>query len=161
MTTTPETPPARRSPRLNDDEIWEFVTDAHTGVMTTLRRDGMPIALPLWYMVVDRAIYTSSRGKKLVRLANNSKASFLVETGDMWVDLKAAHFTGTASIIEPDATLLAKLNAENNRKYARFRPPSNDLPDSAKQVYANTMQWIRFVPDPRVLSWENARLVGR
>ena len=43
--------------RLTDDEIWAYVTDAHTGIMTTLRRDGMPIAMPLWFAVVDRAIY--------------------------------------------------------------------------------------------------------
>ena len=46
----------RRSFRLSDEEIWEFVTNAHTGIMTTLRRDGVPIAMPLWFAVVDRAI---------------------------------------------------------------------------------------------------------
>ena len=33
---------AKPSFRLTDDEIWAYVTDAHTGVMTTLRRDGSP-----------------------------------------------------------------------------------------------------------------------
>lgn len=30
--------------RLTDDEIWTYVERAHTGVMTTLRADGMPIS---------------------------------------------------------------------------------------------------------------------
>ena len=53
--------------RLTDDEIWAFVTDAHTGIMTTLRRDGMPISMPLWFACVDRAIYVHTRGRKLQR----------------------------------------------------------------------------------------------
>ena len=53
------------SPRMTDDEIWSFVTDAHTGIMTTLRRDGYPISLPLWFACLDRQIYLRTRGKKL------------------------------------------------------------------------------------------------
>ena len=67
----------RRSFRLTDDEIWEYVASAHTGIMTTLRRDGMPIAMPLWFAAVDRAIYVHTRGKKLTRMAHDPRASFL------------------------------------------------------------------------------------
>ena len=63
----------RRSLRLSDDEVWEFVRDAHTGVMTTLRRDGMPISLPVWFAAVDRIIYIRTRGRKLQRIANDPR----------------------------------------------------------------------------------------
>ena len=39
--------------RMTDEEIWEFLSEGHTGIFTTLRRDGYPIALPVWYAVVD------------------------------------------------------------------------------------------------------------
>ncbi len=48
---------ARPSLRLTDDEIWEFVAGSHTGIMTTLRRDGMPIALPVWFVCLDKVHY--------------------------------------------------------------------------------------------------------
>jgi nitroimidazol reductase NimA-like FMN-containing flavoprotein (pyridoxamine 5'-phosphate oxidase superfamily) len=147
--------------RMTDDEIWDFVANAHTGTMTTLRRDGMPISLPLWFAVIDRAVYVQTRGKKLLRLANDPRASFLVESGDFWADLKAVHFTGHAEQIEPDAELLSAIEAETARKYDAFRLPPHKMPVAAAATYASTMRWVRFTPDERVLSWSNAKLLGR
>jgi len=146
--------------RLTDDEVWDYVASAHTGVMTTLRRDGMPISMPLWFMVADRAVYVSTRGKKLQRLARDPRASFLVESGERWAELKAAHFTGTAAVIQPDGELLTHLEAEDARKYDAFRTAAADMPEAVAQVYASTMRWVRFTPDARVLSWSNAKLNG-
>ena len=74
---------------MTEAEIWAFVTDAPTGILTTLRRDGVPVALPIWFACLDGAIYLQTRGKKLQRIAHDPRASFLVETGHRWVDLKA------------------------------------------------------------------------
>jgi nitroimidazol reductase NimA-like FMN-containing flavoprotein (pyridoxamine 5'-phosphate oxidase superfamily) len=151
-----------RSPsfRLSEDEIWEFVTNAHTGIMTTLRRDGVPISLPLWFVCIDRSIYLQSRGKKLRRLAHDPRASFLVESGRAWAELKAVHFTGTAAMVDLDDDLAARFEAETARKYDAFRTAPEDMPPAAAQSYASTMRSIRFVPDQRVLSWDNAKLTG-
>ena len=40
--------------RLTADEAWREIASAHTGILTTLRRDGMPIALSVWFVVEDR-----------------------------------------------------------------------------------------------------------
>src|SRR3954454_18582926 len=96
----PRPPPwhalAMASPRMTDDEIWAFVQDAPTGILTTLRRDGVPVALPLWYACVHRRIYLRTRGRKLQRTASDPRASVLVESGVRWAERKAAHFTGVA-----------------------------------------------------------------
>ena len=145
--------------RLTDDEIWQFVTDAHTGVMTTLRRDGTPISLPLWFACVDRAIYVHTRGRKLSRIAHDGRAAFLVESGEAWIELKAVHFTGTAEQVELDFDLLARVESETARKYEAFRTPAARVPEATARHYASTMRWVRFTPDDRVLSWDNAKLV--
>jgi nitroimidazol reductase NimA-like FMN-containing flavoprotein (pyridoxamine 5'-phosphate oxidase superfamily) len=147
--------------RMSEEEIWGFVTNSHTGIMTTLRRDGMPISLPLWFAVIDRTIYVHTRGKKVARLANDSRASFLVESGDFWAELKAVHFTGHADQINPDAELLTAIEAETSRKYEAFRLPPDEMPDAAAAHYASRMRWVRFTPDERVLAWSNAKLLGR
>ena len=41
---------------MSDDEAWHFIEQGHTGILTTLRRDGWPVALPLWFPVHDRRI---------------------------------------------------------------------------------------------------------
>ncbi len=145
--------------RLDDDEIWAFVTDAHTGIMTTLRRDGAPVTLPLWFAVVDRVIYTRTRGKKVSRVANDARASFLVESGDRWSELTAVHLSGTATVVEPDGALTAAIDAEMHRKYAAFRTPSSKMPAATARHYASGMSVIAFTPTGKVLSWDNAKLL--
>ena len=43
---------------------------AHTGVLTSLRRDGAPVSLPVWFVALDRRIYVSgpARTKKFARI---------------------------------------------------------------------------------------------
>jgi hypothetical protein len=45
--------------RLSVDEAWDTIDRAHTGILTTLRRDGVPVSLPVWFVVLDRRIYVS------------------------------------------------------------------------------------------------------
>ena len=72
------------SVRLSADEAWTVLEAAHTGIFTTLRRDGMPIALPVWFVAIDRTICLAapSRTKKVARLRHDARASFLVESGE-------------------------------------------------------------------------------
>jgi nitroimidazol reductase NimA-like FMN-containing flavoprotein (pyridoxamine 5'-phosphate oxidase superfamily) len=151
---------ARPSFRLTDDEIWAYVAEAHTGILTTLRRDGMPIALPVWFVCIDRTIFVNTRGKKLQRLAHDPRASFLVESGEAWAELKAVHLTGTAAVADVDAALLAGIEAEAARKYDTFRTASSDMPADTAAHYASTMRWLQFTPVGRILSWDNSKLAG-
>lgn len=158
---TAETPkPARPSIRLTPDEIWEFIAPAHTGIFTTLRRDGMPIATPTWFAAFDQQIYlvTPNAAKKVVRVRNDARSSFLVESGEKWAELKAVHFTGRSEALDDDPELLAKVRSITNEKYAAFRTAPKEMPDSAKAKYGNVSTIIRFTPDERVLSWDNSRL---
>jgi len=149
------------SPRMTDDEIWSFVTDAHTGILTTLRRDGYPISMPLWFACLDRTIYLRTRGKKLQRIANDPRAGFLVESGERWVDLKAVHLTGRAEIVDLDSDVSARFRAEIDRKYSAFRTASEEMPKDTAEHYAKTMNGVvRFTPDDRVLNWDNRKLLG-
>ena len=96
------------SVRMTPDEAWARIESAHTGIITSLRRDGMPIALPMWFCVVDGAVHfrTLARSKKAARLRHDPRISFLVEGGERWAELWAVHLAGTAVFVddEVDAT---------------------------------------------------------
>lgn len=152
------------SPRMTEEEIWEFVRNGHTGIFTTLRRDGMPIAMPMWYCCIDRVVYMQTRGRKLQRIENDSRASFLVESGHRWSELVAVHLTGHAEHLSPDPELASAFGAEMDRKYRAFRGAGVDggeMPKQAADYYAKQMRGIvRLVADDRILNWDNSKMMG-
>ena len=144
--------------RLTVDGAWEAVESAHTGILTTLRRDGMPIALPVWFVVDDRSIamMTPAGTKKIARIRHDPRASFLVESGERYTELRGVHLTGRVEVVE-DAAAMSRIEASVNKKYAAFRPPVGSLPAAAQAYYAE-QAFLRFVPDDRMLTWDNAGL---
>ena len=146
--------------RMSADEIWEFVTGGHTGIFVTLRGDGVPVAMPVWFAVVDRVVYLNTRGKKLARVRNDARAAFLVESGKRWAELKAVHLTGRARVLDDlRDDLRTRVQAELDRKYAAFRAASAALPRPARHAYASSrFAWNEFTPDERILNWDNSKL---
>ena len=142
--------------RLSADETWEVLTAAHTGIFTTLRRDGMPIALPVWFVAIDRTICLAapSRTKKLARLRHDPRASFLVESGERWVELQAVHLTGTVRLLDPaiDRALIERIDDGLDVKYGAFRGPQAAMPEKTQEYYAarTFMQMCRRLADSDV-----------
>ena len=145
--------------RMTDEEIWTFLTEGHTGIFTTLRVDGHPIALPVWYAVIDRRIYVVTRGKKVARVAKDSRCSLLVESGERWAELQAVHVVCEGRVIDPDDELESAIRAEMNRKYAAYRTAPKAMPDATRQHYANSgSAVIELLPLERILNWDNKKL---
>ena len=150
---------SKPSPRMTATEIWDFVRDGHTGIFTTLRADGVPIAMPMWYCCLGEDVYMQTRGKKLQRLRNDPRASFLVETGDRWAELVAVHLTGLAEHVEADQELMGRFGAEMDRKYREFRGDGSEMSTETAEYYATTMQGlVRFTADQRILNWDNKKM---
>jgi len=141
------------SPRLSKEEAWRVLTDAHTGILTTLTSDGTPISLPMWFVAIDERIYvlTPERTKKVGRVKHNSRVSFLVESGKRWTELQAVHVTGHARIVDDD-TMRARVREALDRKYAAFRTEGGD-----RNVDGVVFALIEITPDDRMLTWDNAR----
>lgn len=150
------------SVRLSHEEAWSVLADAHTGIFTSLRRDGTPITLPLWFVVLDRRIYVSgpAHAKRLARVRRNPRVSFLVESGKPWAELRAVHLTGRARIVtEPE--LKERVAAALDAKYAAFRTARAEMPAATRTHYEVETATIEITPDERILSWDNARLGER
>jgi nitroimidazol reductase NimA-like FMN-containing flavoprotein (pyridoxamine 5'-phosphate oxidase superfamily) len=147
---------------LNDDQLWEFLSEGHEGALTTLRSDGWPVALPVWYVVKDKAVYLRTRPstKKVVRIQNDPRSSFLVSSGARWAELKAAVLTCRAVIIE-DEPLQTEVLALFDEKYAAFRTAPTAMPSSSQKHYKGEPVIIRLDVVDGVLSWDNASLRGR
>lgn len=146
------------SVRLDVDEAWAVLEHTHTGIFTTLRRDGMPIALPVWFVALERTICLAapSRTKKVARLRNDARASFLVESGDKWVELEAVHLTGRVEFVEDEPTM-ERISDALDVKYAAFRGERGAMPERTQAHYEGRT-FFRLVPDERIISWNNQRI---
>ena len=141
------------------DEAWVVLEASHTGMFTSLRRDGTPITLPIWFVALDRRIYVSgpSTAKRVARVRRDPRVSFLVESGKRWAKLRAVHLTGRARVVtEPD--LLARVTAALDAKYAPFRTQRTAMPGATRAHYEVALATIEITPDEHILSWDNARL---
>ena len=145
--------------RLSEDEAWERIAAAHTGILTTLRKDGRPVPLPLWFAVVDRAIYVSTpaKSKKVARIRNDSRATFLIESGKAWVELAAVILQGVLTEVTDEAER-ARAHAIMDEKYREFRIPMKKVPAETRNHYSAAMVMFRFDASEKPVTWDNARL---
>jgi hypothetical protein len=146
------------SVRLSQDEAWEVLEQSHTGILTTLKADGAPVTLPVWFVVVDRTIgmMAPSRTKKVSRIRRDPRASFLVESGQRWAELRAVHLNGLVEELG-DGPVRDRIDALLDQKYAAFRTARSAMPSATQDHYANRA-FLRFVPGPRMLTWDNRRI---
>ena len=144
--------------RLSVDEAWDVLAAAHTGILTTLRADGTPVTLPVWFVALDRTICLAapSGTKKIARIRRDPRASFLVESGDRWDELQAVHVSGTIEVVEDEPTT-GRIDRALHEKYQPFQTPLGAMPDLARLHYAGRT-FLRLLPRGRFLTWDNSRM---
>ena len=148
------------SVRLTTDECWEVIESSHTGVLTTLGRDGTAIALPIWFVIVDRKIYVSgpARSKRISRVRRDPRVSFLVEHGERWAELVAVHLTGTARVVGDEPDLVARVASRSAAKYAAFRTDRSTMPSATREYVSVEGAILEITAHDKMLSWDNSRL---
>ena len=142
------------SVRLSPDEVADFLATSHTGVLTTLRRDGWPVSLPVWFVVVDGAIYvrTPTRSRKVQRVRHDDRVSFVVESGLRWDELKAVVITGRACVVDDDVA------GAFDAKYGAYRAERSTLPEATKQHYRGDRTVLRIDPVQDPITWDNSKI---
>jgi nitroimidazol reductase NimA-like FMN-containing flavoprotein (pyridoxamine 5'-phosphate oxidase superfamily) len=146
---------------LDEDQLWAFLGEGHEGTFTSLRGDGWPVSLPVWYVVKDRVVFlrTRPKTKKVARIENDPRGSFVVSSGARWAELKAAVLTCRAVVVE-DERLASDVLALFDENYAAFRTPAAAMPPSSQKHYKGEPVVIRLEVVDSVLSWDNSRLRG-
>jgi PPOX class probable F420-dependent enzyme len=142
-----------------EDELWAFLAAAHTGILTTLRADGWPLALPVWFVCHDRILYvrTPARTRKVAHVRRDPRVCFTVEAGLSWAELRAVVLTGAAHVV-PEGEERDGIVGLISEKYQGFGIPESDVPAATIRHYDTESALIRVDPDARRLSWDNRKL---
>jgi nitroimidazol reductase NimA-like FMN-containing flavoprotein (pyridoxamine 5'-phosphate oxidase superfamily) len=144
---------------MDRDEAWDRIAAAHTGIVTSLRRDGTPISTPMWFCVVDGAVHfrTPATSKKAVRLRHDARVGFLVEGGERWAELWAVHLAGRAAFVD-DESVVDRVGEALGAKYASFRTARTAMPDDTRTHYERPFVVVRIDAEERIVSWDNTKL---
>ncbi len=125
---------------MSDEAREAFLAETRLGVLSTLRDDGAPISVPVWFeWDGSRArMFTTASSRKVERLARDARASLLVaariDEPEAWVAID-----GRIEILEEGAADLAERLAE------RYW----DMDDPDKRATVDT--WRRAAAMLRVL----------
>jgi PPOX class probable F420-dependent enzyme len=150
--------------RLDEEEAWHELDTAHTGILTTVRRDGRPVSLPVWFATIGRQIYvrTPATTRKVDHVRKDPRATFLVERGEKWIELCAVMVYADVELLHPGEEYEAA-SAAITAKYAAFGMESEAMegkkvPDATKQHYGGRFAVLRLTPTERLVTWDNSRL---
>jgi Pyridoxamine 5'-phosphate oxidase len=144
---------------MSPEECWAMLESSINGTLVTLRKDGRPIALPVWFVVLDHKIYIRTRGKKLTRLRNDGRCAFLVEAGERWAELRAVHLECDGRLIEPCANLAGRIAAAMDEKYSAYRTAGEAMPTATRDYYQQAVGGtIELEPVGKLLNWDNRKL---
>jgi PPOX class probable F420-dependent enzyme len=143
---------------MDESEISDFLATSHTGILATLRSGGAPAMVPLWFVLLDGSVYvrTLRSSAKAKHVMDDPRVSFLVESGQAWVELKAVVLHGVAELVDaPELT--SRIDDALAEKYADFLMPGN-APSRTREHYASSRVYIRIVPTRRAVTWDNSKV---
>src|SRR5262252_5960370 len=117
-------PSQREQIRMTDDEVGAFLAERRKLHVATLDRHGSPHLMPMYFLVVDRAVtfwtYTSSQ--KIVNLRRDPRITVMAEDGEAYLDLRGVQIAGLARLAA-DPALVA---AFGERLYQRHFGPLDE-----------------------------------
>lgn len=130
-------------PRMSPELLEQFLAQPHVGVLATLRRDGRPYTVPIWWLWHEGAIWLTGTTNRVwcKQLRHDPRASLCIEAGapqpgHVGID---GHVT-VLELPEFDIWPISRMLAE---KYVGRGDPANG--EAVERFYANMRT------EPRIL----------
>lgn len=146
---------------MTDDEISAFLRESRTIILVSNGRDGFPHPMPMWYAVDDdNNIYmtTFRKSQKIRNLKRDPRVSLLVESGDVYQELKSVvMYTEVELIDDVEATrdILFRISVQRGdlNEDAGESIREGMLTTAAKRI------GMKFKPG-KMVSWDHSKLDG-
>ena len=128
----------------------EFLDErTRLGVVTTLRKDGSPCTVPLWYDWDGRSVrfFSGVTSAKLKRLANDPRITLVVSSEMDEASYRWVSFEGRATVSQEGAKELAVVLAE---RYADRQPDNaggRELITTFARMSEEYVRLVEFTPE--------------
>lgn len=146
-------------------EVAAFLDSQRTLVLVTLRRDGSPVAHPLWFTRVGDALYVDTRRSslKLRNLARDARVCALAEAGESYFELRGVRIEGRCEEVT-DPEEIARVRAAQAEKSARIGSGVAELPGwfpgNRQERLVRGERVLLRIPFQRVYSWDFSKARG-
>jgi len=110
------------------EEIVALLREPHTGVLSTLRRDGYPHSVGIYYVPVvteplEIHMWVYAKSQKAVNVRRDPRSSLLVEAGRPYADLRGVLVTGNSRVV----TEFEKVLELGKKVYERYFEPNTGV----------------------------------
>jgi nitroimidazol reductase NimA-like FMN-containing flavoprotein (pyridoxamine 5'-phosphate oxidase superfamily) len=136
---------------MSSEELDDFLRAERVLRLATVDDDGWPAVVPVWFVWHESAlwVWNLTRAKRTSRLQEGTRAAFVVDGGDEYVELRGASGRLAYAFIDDEEVPLA-VRIEFSRKYFGSDQPIEP---------ADHHDWIRFEPIT-VASWDFRKQYG-
>ena len=129
---------------LTPEQLAEFLQRPLVAVFVTLRANGSPHAIPIWYEYVDGAflVFTSSRSRRVKNLERDSRAAIAISTHDepyMYVSAEGPAAITTEDVEETALSIARRYIGERAERFL-------------EDVFDENSVILRLTPE-RILTW--------
>ena len=137
-------------PRMKPDVLAEFLRQPHVGVISTVRQDGMPYTVPIWWLWKDGAVWITGTYSRVwcQQLLKDPRASLCIEASAP----VSGHvgFDGRCTAFERPAFDIWPISRELAEKYVGRGDPAKS--EAVEKFFANmqTEPRLLFRLDPEV-----------
>lgn len=139
-------------------EVDAYLAGRHTMNIATHAPDGSIHLVAMWYGRFEGcpAFHTFAKSQKIANLRRDPRITALVETGEVYEELRGVELVGRAELVEEPDRLLA-LVSDVVERYFDIADPA-DVPAVAEGV-ARKRVGVKIHVE-RVVSWDHSKLGG-
>ena len=161
-----EKPDTRKTIRMTQAEVSEWLENSHNCSLATIDRDGYPHIVEMGYAVDQGEIVMTSfaKAQKVVNVRRNPRAGMMAEGGKAYNTLKGVMIRGRAEIVTDTAKVLEALRlvarrtsqAAGNGTRQRDTDTNDSILEHARGLAPKRVV-IRIHPE-KWASWDHSKL---
>lgn len=147
---------------MTDAEVADFISETHTVVLGTVKPDGRPHLVPLWFVYDEPVIeaWSFAKSQKTLNLRRESPATLLLEAGQTYDQLRGVSLECDVELLEA-AEDVERIGLALRRRYGGEESGEFDEELAREQLRPQVAKRVGFRFRPtRVLSWDHRKLGG-
>lgn len=152
----------REQIQLTDPEIKDFLQSSRTIILVSNGKNGFPHPMPMWYLQdkEGRILMTTFRkSQKILNLKRDPRVALLVESGDVYTELKSVLIQAEAEIIDDLETTIDTMFKLSVHRGEASLDQEEAMKNGLRNGVGKKRVVMRFKP-LSIVSWDHKKLAG-